>query len=421
MRRRCFQRTSIHALAHQTDEGHAAASWLPLRGNAGSLLLRYVVSRPSRRSTALAKLLHEHRLHGDVLLSNYTERPATCFAKLVEALALFAFGPVLGHAADYVAIGDDDAWFHVPRLVQDLAPLVALHEQRRGILYGWVNFNAGWQRDLSREFGWGVYNVDAYRLWRAWRWRVTHGKRRQAHQYDGPFPNAFGFGVVMSVDLASHIATSANVSQYVSALAAARARPSLPPGLRHRPKMCDPPTDSSLGWVLTHLDPIANVTVIDNTYGGRYLHAAGYVNASSLQLGEQLATRTAVAHRIVEWRQHREALCTSTAPPLARGQSDRASIVRCRGAHAPLGGCGQMGCRGPRDLIYPRSGCEAQPSCAHYYSSTFRDWTFCIHVGFRRVPRIAQPVKSPWPICSADAAQVLRACGVDETADLINE
>ena len=395
--RRCFQRTAIHSLTDGSQTVAREASWLRVLGaSGGQLLLRYVVSRPL---TTHDELLSEARLHGDVWVSEVPEQPSTCVPKLVMAL-----GRLASLNADFVAIGDDDAWFHPPRLMQDLSVLAQLHTSSRHVLYGYINFNVGWIRNVSREYGYGLYNVDAFRMWRQWQWQKTH--RRERRTDDGPFPNAFGFGAVLSTSLAAHVSRSPAVKAYVDHLRTAGPRPKLPPGLRHRPLMCDPPTDASLGWILTHLHPLPNVTAVDLTYGSRYVLLHHAWNAS--QHAAVLGTRTAVLHKAGDWERHmRAALCISTA---AGQRRDHAPILRCRGAHAPIGGCGHMGCQGPRTLIYPGRQCEEHPACATYYNATFADWTLCVVVGARRVPRLAQLDSRPWPVCKASERQVLAAC-----------
>ena len=432
--RRCFQRTAILSLAMpQTNPSskNAYAGWLRVKsgddagGNSGSLLLRYVVSSPpsyNSKVTRNAALLQEQQYHGDIWTPQLLDVPSTCFSKVVYAYSRLSSEAVEGAIPDFVAIGDDDAWLHPPRLFQDLMPLAAMQQQQqqpdRHIMYGYVNFNVGWIRKVSREYGFGQGGPDAYRMWRQW--------YRRRDSSDGPFPNAFGFCMIVSTAIALHVSRSTAVAAYLASLAASP-RPPLPWGLRHKPNMCDPPTDASLGWVLTHLDPLPNITVIDHTYGARVS-----LEMSNISTRVEVLRRTAVIHHATSWSRHfRTALCTSTRPKPGprtncggRGEPqaalcDQASKMRCRGVHAPNGACGAMGCTGPRSLIYKGSRCEAHEPCARYYNATFANWTFCIFVGNRRTPRLAQQPGRPWRVCEANATEVLEACASGRTAALL--
>ena len=190
--RRCFQRVAILSLISARD----ARDWMQLPPD-GALLLRYVVTA-SRRSTDWHALQRESQYHGDVWHTSIDERSTTCFAKIVFAFRHLV--TVNGHRPDFIMVGDDDVWLHPPRLLQDLAPLSAKSSFNavREVLYGLVAFNAGWNRAAAREYGNGVFNVDAGALVRSWRRR----RRRGSHSDDGPFPFAYGFCMVISVGLA---------------------------------------------------------------------------------------------------------------------------------------------------------------------------------------------------------------------------
>jgi hypothetical protein len=196
--RRCFQRAVVLALA----SARHTHGWMALH-NGGALLLRYVISPPNRRVDR-DELQHESRMHRDIWNSTFEERPSTCFSKIVYVFRRVAASSI---RPDFVMIGDDDVWIHPPRLLQDLTPLsttvpldtVSASQSSHEVIYGLVAFNAGWNREASREYGNGVYNADAAALVRGWKLRR---RRTRLRQDDGPFPFAYGFCMIVSFGLA---------------------------------------------------------------------------------------------------------------------------------------------------------------------------------------------------------------------------
>ena len=141
----------------------------------------------------------------------------------------------------------------------------------------------------------------------------------------------------------------------------------------------------------------------------RYPCSPSSRSGSSLQ---GLRTRTAAIHRSFSWADHfRWALCASSAPWNAKERSgsprfDKATVVRCRG-HGTKHSCGSMGCRGPPNLVYPKSSCERDPFCSRYFNTTFANWSFCVAVGARPADRTTLRNSA---ICSANETAVLNFC-----------
>jgi hypothetical protein len=185
-------------------------------------------------------------------------------------------------------------------------------------------------------------------------------------QWTGPIPFVYGFGMIISLNLAQHVVNSTAVRRFIEQ---SDAEP-----LREKSRYasaCDPTGDGTLGWVLTHLDPPPmGVTLVDVVYANRIQL---WPSAAS---EEGLRQRTAVMHRATDWEQHfRAALCTSAEPvvhdgglarPRNRFRYDRAPVLRCRGRDAPTLRCGAMGCGGSADIVYPSSQCAQEPGCVEY-------------------------------------------------------
>jgi hypothetical protein len=138
--RRCWQRATFLALARPESVRNARpGEWLQLVGG-GSVLWRYVVSNAASGSSK--SLQRELAMHGDVLLSNLTEKPGTCFEKLVAGLSFVASGRASPSAStrldppDFLGVSDDDAWLSPPRLLEDLTPLHAALPRDEDLLYG---------------------------------------------------------------------------------------------------------------------------------------------------------------------------------------------------------------------------------------------------------------------------------------------
>ena len=99
-----------------------------------------------------------------------------------------------------------------------------------------------------------------------------------------------------------------------------------------------------------------------------------------------------------------------------------APVMRCRGPDAPQVRCGLMRCTSKQiDALHNGSACSRDIHCSQYYRTTFANWTFCIIVGNRRTPRLAQRPGRPWRICEANASEVLEACASGRTSALLPE
>jgi hypothetical protein len=200
-RLRCFQRASLLAGIAYTPpraDNNARRGWLSLHGG-GYLLLRYIVTRTQDASLQDALNLEDQN-HGDLLLVDILDGTLTCFSKVVFALRQLAAADPRPH---FITVFDDDSFINPTRLEQDLAPLIA---HGREVFYGQVAFVAGWSTKSLLHYGYGLYNVDAKRLFNRWR------DRRGADPGPGPFPVAYGYAMTVSVGLALRVAGSPAVA-----------------------------------------------------------------------------------------------------------------------------------------------------------------------------------------------------------------
>ena len=74
-------------------------------------------------------------------------------------------------------------WVDPPRLAQDLGPLLP-HSLQRGVLYGYASFLTGWRRSSHLQFGFGLYNEHAGRLWRDWQ-RSSRARKKVSTRHAG--------------------------------------------------------------------------------------------------------------------------------------------------------------------------------------------------------------------------------------------
>ena len=197
-RLRCFQRQSLFAgvayVPPRAAQPGNRRGWLSLYGG-GTLMLRYIISRPVA-TTSLAALEHEDSNHGDLVLTSIVDGTQTCFSKVAFSLRQLASVTPRPH---FITILDDDVFLHPTRLAQDLIPLI---DHGREVFYGQIAFAAGWSNQSLRQYGYGMYNVDAQMLFDRWR------KKRVADPGHGPFPVAYGYAMTVSLGLALRVSTS---------------------------------------------------------------------------------------------------------------------------------------------------------------------------------------------------------------------
>ena len=92
--------------------------------------------------------------------------------------------------------------------------------------------------------------------------------------------------------VAAHVASSAAVRGYIDVVTAVTTR-----SRRRGHSMCDPSTDASIGWILTHLAPLPNITLVDLTYSARVALRLDNVSSDLLNVRR----RTAIIHRASNW------------------------------------------------------------------------------------------------------------------------
>ena len=246
--RRCFQRATLAAFTRGKRSSHG---WLRLAGG-GAVTLRYVMSGRGDGETS-ALVADEHRVHGDVIVTEIPDSEYSCAPKIFFALRNLVSIP----GAQFVAIGDDDTFVHPGRIATDLRWWAS---QPGDFLYASLSWCSGWSDRSLQHHGYG-HASELPRLVAEWRAAAWHGDGGI-----GPFAVPMGALVTFSRDLAAAVATAPHTLALERRLRARWSNASYPRP-RRRGK-CLPFTDGAMGFALARLGRA--VTVLDFTSTERF-------------------------------------------------------------------------------------------------------------------------------------------------------
>jgi len=249
----------------------------------------------------------------------------------------------------------------------------------RSYVYGQLGWAAGW--DDTRNTHYGYANTPGEVLTRLYPTHVA--ARQKGHSSVGPFPFPYGFIMGLSVNLAkamvAALATQPALLAFEQRLAST-----------HKAKKCHPPTDTGLGYLISHLE--VNMTYVDISSTERVHFWRGSGTPRALQANLELM------HGAKLWEEHFKWAACEIALIDSRRTVQHSIDIHC--------GRGHNGFVGRR--VEGLAACRNETGCAAHFRRYFAggEVTWCSHA-------MAEPRRQLLPvgftdtrICNASAPPV---------------